>query len=45
MWALLSELIVYLIKFIAMIACAFFGIQVGKKIRDNKDMNASDNIE
>lgn len=34
---LLNELVVYVIKFIAMLACAFLGIVVGKKLRKNKD--------
>lgn len=37
MSALISELLTYGIKFIAMLACAFFGIIVGKKIRSNKN--------
>lgn len=37
MWALLSELVTYLIKFVAMLFFAFLGIMAGKKIRANKD--------
>lgn len=37
MSALLSELLTYGIKFIAMLICAFFGILVGKKIKENKN--------
>ncbi len=37
MWAVLSEFIVYLIKFVAMLVCAYLGIMVGKKVRANKD--------
>lgn len=37
MWAVISEFVVYLIKFVAMLLFAFLGIQVGKKIRANKD--------
>lgn len=37
MSALLSELVTYLIKFLAMLIFAFLGILAGKKIRSNKD--------
>lgn len=37
MGALLSEFVTYLIKFLAMLVFAFFGILAGKKIRANKD--------
>lgn len=37
MGALWSELITYIIKFLAMLVFAFFGIVAGKKIRANKD--------
>lgn len=37
MSALLSELVTYLIKFLAMLVFAFLGILAGKKIRSNKD--------
>lgn len=32
-----NEFVQYLIKFIAMLACAFLGILAGKKLRKNKD--------
>ncbi len=34
---LISELVVYLIKFLAMLLCAGLGIFVGGKIRKNKN--------
>ncbi|MDD6328685.1 MAG: hypothetical protein Q4D54_05595 [Eubacteriales bacterium] len=34
---LVNELVQYVIKFVAMLACAFLGIVVGKKLRKNKD--------
>jgi len=34
---LVNEIVQYVLKFVAMIACAFLGIVVGKKIRKNKD--------
>ncbi len=37
MSALLTEIVSYLIKFVAMIVCAFLGIQVGKVLRKRKD--------
>jgi len=37
MEALISEILKYLIKFIAMILFAFVGVIVGKKIRQNKN--------
>lgn len=37
MSALLTEIVGYLIKFVAMIVCAFLGIQVGKVLRKRKD--------
>lgn len=37
MTALINELVKYLIKFLAMLVCAFLGICVGKKIRNNKN--------
>ena len=37
MTALINEIVVYLIKFICMIACAGLGIFVGGKIRKNKN--------
>lgn len=37
MTALINELVQYLIKFFAMLICAFLGITVGKKVRKNKN--------
>lgn len=37
MEALLSEFVTYIIKFLAMLVFAFFGILAGKKIRASKD--------
>ena len=37
--ALLTEILTYVIKFVAMIVCAFLGIQVGKILRKRKDEN------
>ncbi len=37
MGPLLNELVVYLIKFIVFLACAFIGVKVGGKIRKNKN--------
>ena len=37
MSALLTEIISYVIKFVAMIVCAFFGIMVGRVLRKRKD--------
>lgn len=34
---LVNEIVQYVLKFVIMIACAFFGIMAGKKIRKNKD--------
>ncbi|MDD6137277.1 MAG: hypothetical protein PUB54_09000 [Lachnospiraceae bacterium] len=34
---LVNEFVQYVIKFIALLACAFLGILAGKKIRKNKD--------
>lgn len=34
---LINEFVQYVIKFVAMLACAFLGILAGKKIRQNKD--------
>ena len=34
---LVNEFVQYVIKFIALLACAFLGILAGKKIRTNKD--------
>lgn len=46
MSALISEFVTYIIKFIVMIACAAFGILVGKKIRKNKNNKlAAENTE
>lgn len=33
----INEFVQYVIKFVAMLACAFLGILAGKKIRHNKD--------
>ena len=44
MTLVLNELIKYLIKFVAMIICAGFGIFVGKKIRKNKDAKNQEEI-
>lgn len=37
MTAVINELVQYLIKFFAMLICAFLGICVGKKLRKNKN--------
>ncbi|MGN0435499.1 MAG: hypothetical protein ACI4D8_02585 [Wujia sp.] len=37
MTALINELVQYLIKFLAMLVCAFAGICVGKVLRKKKD--------
>ena len=37
MSALISELVLYIVKFIIFLACAFVGIKVGGKIRANKN--------
>lgn len=37
MASVFSELVVYIIKFLAMLVCAFLGIMVGKNIRAKKD--------
>lgn len=37
MSALISELLLYIVKFILFLACAFVGIKVGGKIRANKN--------
>ena len=39
-----SELLVYVIKFLAMLVCAGLGIMVGKKIRQNKDAKNQEEI-
>lgn len=39
-----SELVVYAIKFLAMLVCAGLGIMVGKKIRKNKDAKNQEEI-
>lgn len=44
MEALMSEIITYLIKFFAMLICAFLGIIVGKKIRANKDEKMQEDL-
>ena len=44
MTALISEIITYLIKFFAMLVCAFLGIIVGKKIRANKDESMQEEL-
>lgn len=37
MTAVLSEFVIYIIKFLAMILCAVSGVVVGGKIRKNKN--------
>lgn len=46
MVALVSEFLVYIIKFVAMILCAVLGVFVGGKIRKNKNAKlAAENNE